>query len=124
MTMRASIAAAQICGPRVEADGATVVEFRFSKDDPTFAGHFPRRPVLPGVFQIEMVRTVAEQILNCSLTMREISKAKFLRPVLPDEVLQLVLKLLEKDNAIFTRAAFSVGGRPAGETLLTLWRNG
>ncbi|HWN94309.1 MAG TPA: hypothetical protein VNT99_04700 [Methylomirabilota bacterium] len=122
--MRASIAAAQISGPRVEDGGVAMLEFRFGKDDPAFAGHFPMRPVLPGIFQIEMARVVAEQVLNCSLAMREISKAKFLRPVLPDEIVQLVLKFLEQDNTILVRAGFSVGGRPAGETLLVLWRNG
>ncbi len=124
MTMRSSIAAAQIGGPQMEAEGTAVFEFRFAKDDPTFRGHFPMRPVLPGVFQLEMARLAVEQALNCSLALREISKAKFLRPILPDEIVRLELKMSEKDNSIKVRANFSVAGRPAGETLLVLWRNG
>ena len=124
MTMRSSIAAAQIAGPQIEAEGTAVFEFRFGKDDATFRGHFPMRPVLPGVFQLEMARLAVEHALNCSLALREIPKAKFLRPILPDEIVRLELKMLEKDNSINVRAHFSVAGRPAGETLLVLWRNG
>ena len=124
MTMRGSIAAAQIGSPLIEADGTSVLQFRFAKEDPTFAGHFPMRPVLPGVFQIAMAHAAAEQVLNDSLALREISKAKFLRPILPEEIVQLNLKLSEKNNGILARAIFSVGGRAAGDTLLVLWRNG
>jgi 3-hydroxyacyl-[acyl-carrier-protein] dehydratase len=123
MTMRDSIAAAQISGPRREADGTTVLEFRFAADDPTFAGHFPTRPLLPGVFQLEMTRAAAEWALDCSLTIREVCKAKFRRPILPAEIVRVDLKLSEKDGTIQVRAGFFVGGQPAGETLLLLGRN-
>jgi 3-hydroxyacyl-[acyl-carrier-protein] dehydratase len=123
MTMRNSIAAARIDGPRREADGTVVFEFRFGADDPTFAGHFPTRPLLPGVFQLEMARAVAEWALDCPLTVREVCKAKFLRPILPDEIVRLELKWSEADGTILARAGFSVGGQPAGETVLRLWRS-
>ena len=124
MTMQETIAAAQVAGPIVQADGSAIFEFRFSKDDPTFAGHFPMRPVLPGVFQLEMARMAAERVLKSALYLHEIPKAKFLRPILPDELVRLDLKLSEKEDSIHARASFSVGDRPAGETLLILWRNG
>jgi len=123
MTMRDSIAAARISGPLELPDGTTSFEFRFGADDPTFAGHFPNRPVLPGVFQIEMTRVAAESILKRSLALREISKAKFLRPIVPEEMVRLDLKLSEQEDTIRARAHFSVGGQPAGETVLLLWRN-
>ena len=123
MTMRSSIAAARLSGPLERPDGMTAFEFRFSAADPTFAGHFPNRPVLPGVFQIEMARAAAESVLKRSLALREVSKAKFLRPVVPEEIVRLDLKLTEQEDTIRARAHFSVGGQPAGETLLLLWRN-
>jgi 3-hydroxymyristoyl/3-hydroxydecanoyl-(acyl carrier protein) dehydratase len=121
--MQSSIAAARIGEPRQSADGTTVFEFRFSADDPTFAGHFPNRPLLPGIFQLEMARVAAECILNCSLAVREISKTKFQRPILPDETVRLELKLSETGGAIQARANFSADGQPAGETILLLCRN-
>ena len=121
--MRSSIATARFSGPLPQADGRVVFEFRFGADDPTFAGHFPTRPVLPGVFQLEMARVATECVCKCSLALREISKAKFLRPILPEEIVRLDLKLLEQEDTIRVHAQFSVRGQPAGETLLLLWRN-
>jgi 3-hydroxymyristoyl/3-hydroxydecanoyl-(acyl carrier protein) dehydratase len=123
MTMQNSIAAARIGEPQQNADGTSVFEFRFGANDPTFAGHFPNRPLLPGIFQLEMARAAAESVLNCPLGVREISKAKFQRPILPDEIVRLELKLFETAGAIQARANFSIGGQPAGETILLLWRN-
>jgi 3-hydroxyacyl-[acyl-carrier-protein] dehydratase len=123
MTMRGSIAAARVSGPIPQAEGTIAFEFRFGANDPTFAGHFPERPVLPGVFQLEIARVVAESVLNCSLAIREISKAKFLRPILPEEIVRVDLKLSEQEDTIRARARFFIGEEPAGETLLLLCRN-
>ena len=122
MTMRDSITAARIGGPDRTADGALAFEFRFGADDPTFAGHFPTRPLLPGVFQLEMTRMAAEWILNASLAVREVRKAKFQRPILPMDLVRVELKCSEAENMIRARAGFSVAGEPAGETMMTLCR--
>ena len=121
--MQASITAARVAGPLSQPDGATVFEFRFAAHDPVFAGHFPNRPLLPGVFQLEMARAAAQWTLDCPLAISEVCKAKFLRPILPDELVRLDLKLSHEPAAVLARAGFSVGGRPAGETLLRLWRS-
>jgi len=123
MTMRQSIAAARIGEPRQNAEDVTVLEFKFGAEDPTFAGHFPGRPILPGVFQLELTRVAAELVLHCSLSVREIRKAKFQRPILPEETVRLELKVTTNGSAIQARADFSVNGQPAGETVLLLWRS-
>ncbi len=123
MTMQSSIAAAQIGESQKNAEGASVFEFRFRADDPVFAGHFPNLPLLPGIFQLEMTRVAAESVLDCPLAVREISKAKFQRPILPDEPVRLELKLSEAEKTIRARANLSVKGQPAAETILLLWRN-
>ena len=121
--MRTSVNTARVGDVQREADGSTLFEFRFGADDPTFAGHFPGSPILPGVFQLEMARAAAEWTLACALTVREISKAKFQRPILPEETVRLALKISEADGTIRARAIFSVSGQPAGETVLSLCRN-
>ena len=123
MTLRDSISAARLGEPRPNADGSMTLEFKFGADDPVFAGHFPGRPILPGIFQLELARAAAESVLNCALTVREIRKAKFQRPVLPDEVVRMELKLANKDGVIQAHAVFSVNGQAAGETNLLLWRS-
>ena len=123
MSMCDSIAAARIGEPRQNPEGATVVEFKFDPADPTFAGHFPGRPILPGVFQLELTRVAAELALGCSLSVREIRKAKFQRPILPGEMIRLELKLSEQNGAIQAHADFFVDGRAAGGTILFLCRS-
>ena len=120
MTMRESIAAARRAGPMPAADGAHLFEFNFNAADPVFAGHFPGRPILPGIFQLEIVRMAAEWVQNRPLSVGEIAKAKFQRPVLPGEILKLSLKLSEADNVLSARASFICGGQPTGEAFLKL----
>lgn len=123
MTMQDSIRRARQAGPQINADGSAHFEFCFPADDPTFAGHFPHRPLLPGVFQLEIVRSAAEAVLAQPLFVREIVKAKFLRPIIPTEIVRVELKLTEKPDTIQARASFSVTGQPAGEAILHLARS-
>src|SRR4051794_8377789 len=123
MSMQGSIGAARVSGPTRQQDGLVVFEFLFGVDDPTFAGHFPTRPLLPGVFLLEITRAAAQWTLAHSLVVREVCKAKFLRPILPTEMLRLEMKLSEADGALKVRALFSVDGTRAGDVLLVLARN-
>ena len=120
MTMRDSISTARKAGPVSTAEGAHAFEFNFSATDPVFAGHFPNRPILPGIFQLEIVRMAAEWVENRPLAVNEIAKAKFQRPILPGETLKLSLKLSVVENLISARASFTCGGQPAGEAFLKL----
>jgi 3-hydroxymyristoyl/3-hydroxydecanoyl-(acyl carrier protein) dehydratase len=122
MNMLDSISAARITGPHSTTDGSHIFEFRFPASDPTFAGHFPLRPLLPGIFQLEITRVAAELALNSPFDIREITKAKFLRPIIPEETVRVELKLSEKADMIQARANFSVTGQAAGETILLLAR--
>ena len=122
MTMQDSIIAARKSGPLPQNDGAHAFEFCFNADDPVFVGHFPGRPILPGIFQLEIVRLAAEMVLRDKLSVTEIAKAKFQRPILPDETLKLSLKLSETDGTISARGQFVCGGQPAGEAFLKLCR--
>ena len=51
---------------------------------PVYKGHFPGRPVVPGVIQIQMVRELAEEALNQKLFIYEVSSAKYLNMIVPD----------------------------------------
>lgn len=123
MNMRESIDAARILGPRLESDGTAVFEFKFDAKDPTFAGHFPGHPLLPGAFQLEMTRAAAEWTLGCALAVREVCKAKFLRPIAPDEPVRLELKWTEANGVVQARTELSIGGHPAGAATLQLCRS-
>jgi 3-hydroxyacyl-[acyl-carrier-protein] dehydratase len=117
--MRQSINNALLSGPLPQPDGSKF-EFKFAATDPVFAGHFPGHPLLPGVFQIEMTRVAAEMVLGCALEVRAIVRAKFVRPILPEEKIGLSLKLKQEDRMIQARAVLVAGGQAAGEMVLKL----
>src|SRR6185295_11713840 len=121
--LRTSILTALINGPNHQPDGTTSFQFRFPATDPVFTGHFPGYPLLPGIFQIEMVRFATESVLENALDIREIVRAKFLRPILPEETIRLSLKLSEEDSIIQARATLVAGGQSAGEAALKLCRS-
>jgi 3-hydroxymyristoyl/3-hydroxydecanoyl-(acyl carrier protein) dehydratase len=106
----------------LQADGTSSFELNFAADDPTFAGHFPGHPLLPGVFQLEMARIAAEWMEGCKYSVNEIVKSKFQRPILPGETVKLNVKLSEIEGVISVRANFLCGGQSAGETFLKLRR--
>jgi len=122
MTMTKLINAAQVGEPQANADGSSRWEFRFRMSDTVFAGHFPGRPLLPGIFQPEIARIISEKALGEKLMVSEIAKAKFQKPVLPEETLRVDLKLTNKEKLIQARANFFVNGRAVGETILLLCR--
>ena len=121
MNMRDSISAARVSGPVPQADGSSQFEFNFSAEDPVFAGHFPQRPILPGVFQLEIVRLAAEWVQSRKFAVREIARSKFQRPILPGEALKLSLKLSATGDEVSARGTFICGGQPAGEALIKLF---
>lgn len=51
--------------------------------DPLFKGHFPERPILPGVCTIEITRACTCQVLGKQLHFTEIAQCKFMGMVDP-----------------------------------------
>jgi 3-hydroxyacyl-[acyl-carrier-protein] dehydratase len=123
MNMTESIQAARVGDVQRTGLDSAALEFRFAAAQPVFAGHFPGHPILPGVFQLEMARVAAEAVAGSALVVREIVKAKFRRPIRPEETIRVEVKLVELPIGLQARVAFSVSGQPAGETILQLTRH-
>lgn len=120
MNMTESIQAARVGDVhRTGSDSASLM-FRFAATQPVFAGHFPGHPILPGIFQLEMARVAAEAVADANLVVREIVKAKFRRPIRPEETIRVDVKLVEQSDSLQARATLSVDGQPAGEAILQL----
>ncbi|MGE5472118.1 MAG: hypothetical protein ACM3X0_15075 [Bacteroidota bacterium] len=60
-------------------------------DHPAFAGHFPGRPIVPGVVLLDRAVLFAEQLLGAAPTGWQIGNAKFFSPVEPGEELVFTL---------------------------------
>ncbi len=58
-------------------------------DHPAFAGHFPGRPIVPGVVLIDEAARMLETLFDLRDCHWALPNAKFLAPVAPDEALQL-----------------------------------
>ena len=71
--------------------------------DPIFAGHFPTKPILPGVLLIEAVAQTAGVMLGSaagdktgggSALLGAVNRFKFLKPVTPGQELRIETKML------------------------------
>ncbi|SFW71539.1 MULTISPECIES: hydroxymyristoyl-ACP dehydratase [Luteibacter] len=83
------------------ADTAAFVHaLRFDAGHPSFAGHFPGRPIVAGVLLLE----AAAQALHAwrGLSVRQVVDAKFLAPLLPDEDAELTLMAVDERRFRFT----------------------
>lgn len=58
-------------------------------DHPAYAGHFPGRPILPGVVLLDAAVFALAALQDGPVVRSEIRSAKFLSPVLPGESLRL-----------------------------------
>jgi 3-hydroxyacyl-[acyl-carrier-protein] dehydratase len=101
-----------------------------SINEPYFSGHFPQRPVMPGVLMLEALAQAAALLAFDALDASPddqsvyyfagIDAARFKRPVEPGDQLVLEVELLRMKAGIFkfkTRA--SVAGETAVEAELT-----
>jgi 3-hydroxyacyl-[acyl-carrier-protein] dehydratase len=84
----------------VEVTPDTIVaEKLVSVNEPHFRGHFPERPIMPGVLIVEALAQAAgihilwhyPELRGRSLALVGIDKARFRRPVVPGDVLRLTI---------------------------------
>ncbi len=66
--------------------------FIISADHPALPGHFPGRPLVPGVVVLDAVAVQAREAFALG-AMRGVRRAKFAAPVLPGEAVRVVLSL-------------------------------
>ncbi len=106
----------------VDGDNAAVGIKNVTINEPHFTGHFPGRPVMPGVLIIEGIAQTAGAI--CVAAMKAempplvyfmtIDEAKFRRPVVPGDVVEYHVKKLKQRRNIWRFA----GEAKVGDTLV------
>ena len=93
----------------VKNDSATGIK-NVTVNEPYFPGHFPSSPVVPGVLQIEsMAQTAAVLVAkslnisnsNALVLLTTIDNAKFRKPVIPGDVMSLVISVKKIRNKLW-----------------------
>ena len=64
--------------------------FSIDAAHPALPGHFPGRPVVPGVILLDRVAAALERWRGARIA--GLAQVKFLRPLLPDQCVELVLE--------------------------------
>ena len=63
----------RILGTEMQTDGSAVFRIALLPDCDVYRGHFPGRPVCPGVCQVEMARQCAGRLAGHPLLIRRIA---------------------------------------------------
>lgn len=71
-------------------------------DHPAFAGHFPGRPIVPGVVLLDRAILFAEEMLGKPGLNWQVGNAKFFSPVGPEEALTFSLMTKPSGAIVFT----------------------
>jgi len=72
------------------------------KEHPIFKGHFPDKPILPGVVEIEIVRNVLDIYYNKTLHVKYVKYSKHINMILLDSIQNFTVEIssLVIDNEI------------------------
>jgi 3-hydroxyacyl-[acyl-carrier-protein] dehydratase len=71
-------------------------------DHPAFAGHFPARPIVPGVVLLDQALLLAMQMRGASPASGwQVAQAKFFVPVGPSQVLHFALQATPRGAIAF-----------------------
>lgn len=109
---------------RVDGDRSAVGIKAVTANEPHFQGHFPGRPVMPGVLLIEGMAQTAGAICILSrggsapttVYFMTIDKCKFRRPVVPGDVVQYhMTKIAQRKSMWWFRGEAMVGDTKVAE---------
>lgn len=111
-------------------DGARIVALKnVTVNEPFFAGHFPGRPVMPGVLICEALAQAGALLASRSrdgiaagslLLLTALERARFRRPVFPGDQLELEVRSLTRHAPLWRmRGTARVGGMVAAEADFT-----
>lgn len=94
-----------------KTDGDLTARIRIDPGHEIFKGHFPGKPVMPGVCMIQIVKELTERALEKELFLSVASNVKFMAIINPETDPELVLELTisGEDDLIKVRNTTSFG---------------
>ena len=119
--MRKDVASALRCVEALPGGDGLRAEFVFDPALAVFRGHFPGDPILPGIFQVEMVRAAVDALPGRRHEIAAIVKAKFSRRIMPGETVLLEARWTDDGSGLLrVKATLSVEGETAATISVTL----
>ncbi|MCD4677914.1 MAG: hypothetical protein K8S18_18250 [Desulfobacula sp.] len=95
--------------------------FQFKESLDLFKGHFPGNPILPGIFQIEMVKYSLKKSFDTCLLIKSVKKTKFSSLIHPEKTVYLDITINKQENGLFNvKAVLRVDDTIAGKINLIL----
>jgi 3-hydroxymyristoyl/3-hydroxydecanoyl-(acyl carrier protein) dehydratase len=108
MQPRADAAAALLSWAPAGA-GEAGGEFRFPAELAVFRGHFPGRPLVPGVYLVATVVELAVRALGVPLEVIALERAKWSAPALPDAALTTTVSWQESTGGLLLDGTVHAG---------------
>ena len=113
----------------IEFNKKIVAVKNVSFNEPHFLGHFPDHPIMPGVLIIEAMAQAGALIVTCCPSFKpeeklvyfmSIDKAKFRKPVIPGDVLELHVEAIQNRGNVWKLNALGiVDGKKVAEANLS-----
>ena len=75
-------------------------EFLIGADEPVFVGHFPQRPILPGVMLLALARTAISEHVGRPVQIGEVRRQRYSKPVLPGMRVAIALHLAPREDKL------------------------
>tara|TARA_B100000674_G_C37499027_1_gene759491 strand:- start:173 stop:607 length:435 start_codon:yes stop_codon:yes gene_type:complete len=90
----------------------------FNKNEYFFKGHFPNNPIVPGVIIVEAMAQTAGVVVSYklreykekSVLFMSVNKAKFRKPILPNDQVSFEVKFLNKVKDVYKFAGICLKG--------------
>lgn len=68
------------------------MKFRIAADHPALPGHFPGRPIVPGVVILDHVQQAIEREHGALAAPLRLAQVKFVQPLLPEEEAEIAIE--------------------------------
>lgn len=100
-------------------EGRATATFLFPPDFIGFRGHFPDRPILPGVCEIQAVLVLLSRWKSKRVRLSAVKCAKFLAPISSDEETVIACEITQQDAvSLSVRASVSAAGSRKAQLLI------
>lgn len=95
--------------------------YLIGEDFPAFEGHFPQKPILPAVVQVQFALDALARLQGGVYRLKKVSKAKFSRPVPPNT--RLGVEITPKPQNAFCAQLTLPDGQKCGQIIFEVEPN-